>query len=366
MIHFLDLQRITASFQPQLNDAVRRVVESGWYLNGSEVKAFEQAFADYCHTTFCVSVANGLDALYLALEAKKSLDPTWHDGDEVIVPAMTFIATAEAVVRAGLRPVMIDVKPNALIDENLLESVITPRTCAIIPVHLYGQTAAMEDIRRFADDHNLFVLEDAAQAHGGVNVARHGHAAAFSFYPGKNLGALGDGGALVTDDADLAERVRTLANYGAKEKYHHRFAGCNSRLDEVQAAVLSVKLNRLDEDNRKRRAIVAQYQSRINNPAISLLSTEIDLSVWHIFPVFCAEREKLQKNLTEEGVQTLIHYPVPVHHQGCMSRFTDTALLYPVASQIADTELSIPLSPVMTQDEIDKVILIINNFTLNK
>lgn len=358
MIKFLDLQKITDSFQPELNESIRRVVESGWYLQGRETQSFEEEFATFCNKQYCIGVGNGLDALTLILSAWKSLYG-WNDSDEVIVPAMTFVATAQAVVRAGLQPVLVDVTSNALIDPVLAETAVTSRTRAIIPVHLYGQTADMAGILAMAERHHLMVLEDAAQAHGGRDVARFGHAAAFSFYPGKNLGALGDGGAVVTDDPVLATRVRILANYGARVKYYHEYSGCNSRLDELQAAVLRVKLHRLTEDNERRRCIAARYQEEIHHPLLRMLDIDTDSSVWHIFPIFVSEnrssalgRDHLQEKLTNSGIHTLIHYPIPLQHQSCLALGGS----YPMAATIADAELSLPISPVMTDEEVTAVI----------
>lgn len=362
MIQFLDIQKITHSFQPSLSEAVQQVVESGWYLHGAATAAFERDFAAYCQRQHCVGVANGLDALYLVLAAKRSLDASWHDGDEIIVPAMTFIATAEAVTRAGLTPVLVDVGPDALVDPQHLEAALTPRTRGIVPVHLYGQTAAMEAVSAFAQRHGLFVLEDAAQAHGGVDVTRYGHASTFSFYPGKNLGALGDGGAVVTDDPQLAERVRAFANYGAARKYHHEYQGCNSRLDELQAAVLSVKLKRLDLDNDRRRAIAQRYFEGIKNPTVKLLPTAAAESVWHIFPVFSEHRTALQQYLEHCGVETITHYPLAVHQQPCMQGHCRAILPLSNAEQIAAHELSLPISPIMTHEEVETVINAVNSF----
>lgn len=364
-IKFLDLQRITASFEPKLTTAVHKVLDSGWYLHGQETRLFEEEFAAFCHVSECIGVANGLDALYLTLQAKKDLC-SWNDGDEVIVPAMTFIATAQAVVRAGLTPIFVDVTENALLSPSLIESVITSRTRAIVPVHLYGQTCDMDAIMKVADKYGLFVLEDAAQAHGGrveghtQRVGSLGHAAAFSFYPGKNLGALGDGGAVVSHDKILAERVRSLANYGAKEKYNNEYAGCNSRLDEIQAAILRVKLFRLDADNDKRRQIADLYRKIITNPAVKCLQHD---SVYHIFPVFTANREALHQHLTEHGIQTLVHYPLAIHEQPCMQDYVVPRTSFPMAVKIARTELSLPISPVMTDDEVSAVINAVNSYT---
>lgn len=372
MIKFLDIKKVTQSFQPALGEAINRVVESGWFLHGKETVAFENEFAQYVRSHWqidteekalhCVGVANGLDALYLVLSAMKTLHAEWKDGDEVIVPAMTFIATAEAVTRAGLRPVLVDVGDDALIDVNLLDSAISARTRAIIPVHLYGQTAAMAAIRQWADAHNIFVLEDAAQAHGACDVAHYGHAAAFSFYPGKNLGALGDGGAIVTSNAKLAECARAIANYGASRKYFHEHEGCNSRLDEIQAAVLRVKLRRLDEDNRRRQAIASKYQERLGNSFIYLLPRDAHASVWHIFPVFTDQREDFMKHLKEQEIESLIHYPLAIHQQPCMAGKYRAATPLHRAANLAECEVSLPISPVMTDIEVEMVIAAVLSF----
>lgn len=364
MIKFLDLQRITESFQPEINESITRVVGKGWYLRGEETEAFEKEFAHVCAPNIslhCTSVANGLDALYLALESKKQIEG-WKDGDEVIVPAMTFVATALAVIRAGLHPVLVDVDDNALINVDKIESVISSRTRAIIPVHLYGQCANMKEIMQCAEKHNLFVLEDAAQAHGCSNVATFGHAAAFSFYPGKNLGALGDGGAVVSADDALVEKIHYLANYGAEKKYCHKYAGCNSRLDEIQAAVLRVKLRRLHSDNNQRRKIADYYLTHIKNSFVKTLNTSVNDSVWHIFPVFSLYREQLAEHLKRCGCQTICHYPIPLHLQPCMQPYVNPQQSYPNALQIAETELSVPMSPVLCISEVEKVVESINIF----
>lgn len=368
MVKFLDIQRITESFLPEISRAIDRVVTSGWYLHGAENAAFEREFADYCcgadAGASCIGVANGLDALYLVLAAMRSLHPEWKDGDEVIVPAMTFVATAEAVVRAGLKPVLADVGADALLSPTAFEAAITEHTRAVIPVHLYGQTAAMDAIAAIAAQHGLFVLEDAAQAHGAEGVALYGDAAAFSFYPGKNLGALGDGGAVVTRDKALADRVRTLANYGAERKYYHEYQGCNSRLDEVQAAVLRVKLQRLDADNALRREVAKRYMDGISNPHVELLPTTPENSVWHVFPVFADDREALRKHLEQHGVQALVHYPLAIHEQPCMRGCCgEKCSIFPEAERIARHELSLPISPVMTDDEVQQVIAAVNLYS---
>lgn len=366
MVKFLDIQRITESFQPELSAAIDRVVTSGWYLHGSENAAFEREFSTFCcgegSDAYCVGVANGLDALYLVLAAMRSLYPEWLDGDEVIVPAMTFVATAEAVVRAGLTPVLVDVDANALLSPTAFESAITERTRAVIPVHLYGQTAAMKAISDIAHRHNIFVLEDAAQAHGAKDVACYGDAAAFSFYPGKNLGALGDGGAVVTSQKQLADRVRALANYGAEQKYYHEYQGCNSRLDEVQAAVLRVKLKRLLADNERRRTIARSYMESICHPAVTTLAIDPAASVWHIFPIFADDREELQRHLDNCGIQALAHYPFAIHQQPCMQSCCRCCGGLTMAEHKARHELSLPISPVMTDEEVQRVIDAVNSF----
>lgn len=384
MQKFLDLKALTDSFQPQLSQAITHVTESGWYLHGEETRLFEEEFAAYCGASHCIAVANGMDALFLTLEAQKQLtneradvSERWNEGDEVIVPAMTFVATAQAVVRAGLKPVLVDVTDDALLNSSLIEQATTRRTRAIIPVHLYGQTARMDSIMEIASRHGLFVLEDAAQAHGGSAVASKGYAAAFSFYPGKNLGALGDGGAVVTNDNNLASRVRAIANYGAELKYHHVYsAACNSRLDEIQAAVLRVKLPRLDEDNRRRQYIARRYYEGISNALVKLLphfSTKSDSSsniftdsVWHICPLFCEHRNELQKHLLDHGIESIIHYPFALDAQPSINLNGDCRgnSRFPTATAIANTELSLPMSPLMTDNEVDNVINAVNAFRL--
>lgn len=370
MIKFLDLQRITASFQPDLDNAIRDVIESGWFLRGETTARFERNFSNYCGAKHCVGVGNGLDALYLVLQAERSMHPEWKDGDEVILPAMTFIATAEAVLRARLTPVLVDVTPDALIEPAAIENAISPRTRAIIPVHLYGQVAPMILINEIAERHGLFVLEDAAQAHGANGIVCpskqteniDSHAAAFSFYPGKNLGALGDGGAVVTSNDALAERVRALANYGTIVKYRHEYEGCNSRLDEIQAAVLDVKLQRLDADNRRRQQIAAIYQQEIKHPDVALLPTAPERSVWHIFPIFSDNREALARHLATCGIQTLTHYPIPLHQQPCLKDRCRISGPLSHAERIAASELSIPISPIMEDAEVQAVIHAINTY----
>lgn len=363
-VPFLDLQKVTLSFEPQISLAVQRVVCSGWYLRGEELRGFEASFADYIGAAHCIGAGNGLDALTLVLSAWKQLYG-WGDDAEVIVPAFTFVASAEAVTRAGLRPVFCDVGGNALMDVAYVERVLSPRTRALLPVHLYGACADMDAVTDLAQSRHLHVLEDCAQAHGAVYKGRRagsmGHAAAFSFYPGKNLGALGDGGAVVTDDDELAARVRALANYGAVKKYHHLYEGFNSRLDEVQAAVLRVKLQRLEADNGVRRSIANIYVSGIHNDAMTMPRAVKDPGhVFHIFPVFSDCRDALQEWLGEQGIQTLCHYPVPLHRQPLY--MGHRGLSFPVSERLAASELSLPISPVMTEEEAYYVVRAINRF----
>ena len=320
-IPYIDMQKVTARFEPQLSEAVKRTLASGFYINGPEQQRFERAFASYCGVRHCVGVGNGLDALTLILKAMKQLYG-WDDTCEVIVPAFTFVATAEAVAAAGLTLALADIRPDApLIDPRSAEQAITPRTRAIIPVHLYGQTCDMEPLRELARDHGLRIIEDAAQAHGAQHGGRRagalGDAAGFSFYPGKNLGALGDGGAVTTNDEELAKRIRALANYGSQRKYEHLWPGTNSRLDELQASILSVKLPWLDTDNALRREVADYYARHITrSPEVWTLDYAPGEScVHHIYPVFCRHRDDLQHYLSRHGVQTLVHYPIPVHHQ---------------------------------------------------
>lgn len=364
-VPFLNLQGITQRHQTEISEAVQQVISSGWYLNGESLSRFEAKFARYCGVQWCVGVSNGLDALTLVLTALKQLKG-WSDDAEVILPAHTFIATALAVTRAGLRPVFCDVsEQNYLMHVSTIASCITPQTRALLPVHLYGQMCNMQEIMKFADEYGIDVVEDAAQAHGAKfqeqKAGAWGTAAAYSFYPGKNLGALGDAGAVVTRDAALAERVRALANYGATQKYHHEFVGCNCRMDEIQAAILSVKLDFLDADNEHRRELASLYAQHINHPEIVLpYSGETDESVFHIYPIFCERREALQKHLERCGVSTLVHYPIPLHRQNAYKDLP--ACSCPVAERLADTELSLPISPILTKEQVLYVCEAVNSF----
>lgn len=375
MIKFLDLKKVTESHREEIEKATLRVVNSGWYLQGEENKNFERDFAEFIGTGHAVGCANGLDALILifrALIELKRLKP----GDEVIVPANTYIASILSITENGLVPVLVEPDRESLqIDLDLIGQSITPRTKAILIVHLYGRCAYNERIAEICKRHDLLLIEDNAQAHGCLYRDRRtgslGIAAAHSFYPGKNLGALGDGGAVTTSDPELAEAIRTLANYGSSEKYIFRYRGRNSRLDEIQAAVLDVKLTYLDEDNEKRRQIARIYFNGITNPDVVLPGKDLYFSqdpdkkapvdnVYHIFPVLTDHRDSLQSYLKKNGVQTLIHYPVPPHRQECYKDWASLSL--PVTESIHDRELSLPISPVMTAEEARRVVDLINSF----
>ncbi len=375
-VDFLNLKQLNDSFQPALSEAMERVINSGWYILGNEVKAFEHEYAEYIGVSHCIGMGNGLDALTVVLEAWKNMYG-WNDGDEVIVSANTFIATVLSISRAGLKPVMCEPSErDALIDVGMLESLLTDRTRAIVPVHLYGQVCDMDAVCRFADAHGLKVLEDACQAHGAVycssasmlagrKAGALGDAAAFSFYPGKNLGALGDGGCVTTDDAELAAMVRSIANYGQTEKYVHVQKGINSRLDEMQAAVLRVKLARLDEDNERRRNVARRYYAEISNPCISLFDMPEDwLShVFHVFVVRSKHRDMLQKYLKDRGIGTLIHYPFAPHCQEAYEELSKQSL--PATELLQEEILSIPISPLLSEEEVGYVIQTLNDFSLS-
>lgn len=368
-IRYFDLARINDSFRPEIDEAVNNVITSGWYLNGDETKKFEKEFAEFTGCTHCIGTGNGLDALTLVLKAWKKIYK-WNDNDEVIVPANTFIATVLAITDSGLKPVFCEPKDsNALMDESKLEQYINARTRAIIPVHLYGQLCNMEEIMHLAFKRGLKVLEDACQAHGakdknGKRAGNLGDAAAFSFYPGKNIGALGDGGAVTTSDEKLAETVRCMANYGQVRKYVNEYKGKNSRLDEIQAAILRVKLRRLDSDNEKRREIAKKYISGIKNDGIILPSSECiePQHVFHIFAIRTAKRDMLQANLAIHGIQTLVHYPFPPHKQKAYEEYNNLSM--PIAEKWSAEELSLPMSPLMHDEEIDYIISTINSIKL--
>lgn len=365
MIKFYDLQKITAVHGEEYKQAVQRVIDSGWFLLGKETKRFEENYARYVGKKHCIAVANGLDALKLILRGYKEMG-LLKDGDEIIVPANTFIATIIAISDNNLMPVLVEPTWEHLeIDIDSIEKAITPRTRGIMIVHLYGRNAYDERLSDICRKHNLLLLEDSAQAHG---LRSHGNAAAFSFYPGKNMGAFGDAGAVTTDDDELAEVIRALANYGSHKKYVFKYVGMNSRMSEMDAAVLDVKLKYLDEDNRKRQQLAAYYYERISNPLITLprrLSDEEN--VYHQFPIFCERRDELQTYLKKQGIETLIHYPIPPHQQECYdgSKFKVQgfkSLRLPITERIHQQELSIPMSPVVTMDEAREIVDALNSF----
>lgn len=352
MINFLPLHDINERFREDLDVAIRRVLDSGWYLLGKEVATFEREFAAYCGTCHAVGVANGLDALTLILQAF-----AFKSGDEVIVPANTYIATFLAITRNGCTPVPVEPDPKTFnLDPARIEEKITPRTRAIIAVHLYGRTADMTAINVIAEKHGLKVIEDAAQAHGakhrGKRAGAWGDAAGFSFYPGKNLGCLGDGGMVTSNDERLIRKIRALANYGSDRKYHHIYQGANSRLDELQAAVLRVKLRCLDRDNERRRELAALYLRHLNSfPELELPAMPVDAedNVWHIFPVFHPRRDELANYLSEQGIQTNIHYPTPPHRQEAYPELSSLSL--PITERIHERELSLPINPTLKTED---------------
>lgn len=358
------------TFRPmekELNDDIRaafdRVFTRSWYIEGVEDEAFEKAFAEYCGTKYCVGVGNGLDALMLALKALGI-----GDGDEVIVPSNTYIATALAVTYVGATPVFVEPDIRTFnIDPALIEAAITEKTKAIMPVHLYGQACDMDPIMAVAKKYGLKVVEDCAQAHGatykGQKIGSFGDAAGFSFYPGKNLGALGDAGAVVTNDKELADKVRALGNYGSDYKYHHIYLGNNSRLDELQAAFLAAKLPLLEKMNVERRRVAKLYEEGITNPKVITPYVNPDcVPVWHIYGIRCAERDALEKHLNDKGIGTNKHYPIPMHMQECYKDLNIPQGALPVAEEISATELSIPMYYGMTDEEIQYVIDTINEF----
>ena len=364
MIPFLDLKKINAQYRDELIQASINVIDSGWYIQGAQVKAFEQDFADYCGTRCCIGVANGLDALTLTLRAWKELGKL-NEGDEVIVPANTYIATILAISENGFSPVLIEPDPLTFnVNCQNIKAAITKKTKVILPVHLYGRLAPMADIMRIAEEYNLLVLEDSAQSHGalleGKRAGSWGDAAAFSFYPGKNLGALGDAGAVVTSDPVLEATVRALSNYGSSEKYVNRLKGINSRLDELQAAMLSVKLKRLDEDTARRQAIAEKYCKEIQNAHIDILPFSGDQHVYHLFVIRTKYRQELADHLAVSGVATLIHYPIPPHRQKAYPELAHVVL--PHTLQIHNEILSLPISQVMTEGQVYTVISACNSF----
>lgn len=365
MIKFLDLQKITAKYADEIHEAVKRVVDSGWYLQGKENEKFEADYANYIGTKYAVGCANGLDALIWIFRAYIEMG-VMQWGDEVIVPANTYIASILAITENGLKPVLVEPSIDTYqIDDSRIEEAITERTKAILIVHLYGQCAYTDGIGGICKKYNLKLVEDNAQAHGckfcGQKTGSLGDAAGHSFYPGKNLGAFGDAGAVTTDDEELAKTVRAVANYGSQKKYVFKYCGRNSRLDEIQAAVLDVKLKHLDEDVAIRKQVAKYYIDHITNPAIvAPVIRDWDAHVFHIFTIRTKKRDELQKYLADNGVQTIIHYPIPPHKQECYREWN--SLLFPITEQIHNEELSLPMSPVITEEEVKTVVKIINEW----
>lgn len=365
MIKFLDLQKVTAAHRDEIDIAVKRVLDKGWFLHGEETERFESDYSQYIGTKYAVSCANGLDALYLIFRGYIELG-VLKKGDEVIVPANTFIATILSITENGLKPVLVEPSVTTYeIDENEIEKAITAKTKAICIVHLYGQCAYTDKIGEICKKYDLKLVEDNAQAHGskfnGHRTGSLGDAAGHSFYPGKNLGALGDGGAVTTNDKELADAIRSLGNYGSQKKYVFKYSGRNSRLDEIQAAILDVKLKHLDDDISLRKNIARYYMENITNTKIVLPSVkDWDQHVFHIFPIRCKERNRLQVYLTRKDIQTIIHYPIPPHKQECYKEWN--GLSFPITELIHNEELSLPISPVLTMDEVRTVVEAINAF----
>lgn len=365
MIKFLDLQKVTAKYADEIHEAVNRVVDSGWYLQGKENEKFEADYSAYIGTKYTVGCANGLDALIWIFRAYVEMG-VMKPGDEVIVPANTYIASILAISENGLIPVLVEPSIETYqIDDSKIERAITERTKAILIVHLYGQCAYTDKIGELCKKYNLKLVEDNAQAHGcmfkGRKTGALGDAAGHSFYPGKNLGAFGDAGAVTTNDEELANVVRSVANYGSTRKYVFKYLGRNSRLDEIQAAVLDVKLKHLDEDVAIRKRNAKYYIDNITNPAIiTPIVKDWDAHVFHIFTIRCKRRDELQSYLTEHGIQTIIHYPIPPHKQKCYKEWNN--LSFPITEQIHNEELSIPMSPVMTEEELKAVVDVLNSW----
>lgn len=369
MIKFLDLKKLNSSFEPELSLEVEETIKSGKYLFGEKVSQFEMLFADFVGVKECIGVANGMDALTLIFMALKQLY-NWEDGDEVIVPAYTFIASAQAVNRAKLKPIFCDVNAaDGLINLDAAVDKITSKTRALLPVHLFGKFCDTSSIRKLLNDKGIFIVEDAAQAHGATNgivkVGELSMASAFSFYPGKNLGALGDGGAVVTNNTELATLIRSISNYGSSKKYYHRFLGINSRLDEIQAAILCVKLKSLATQNERRAQIAHQYISELSQIDVQVLDFKPEEQlVWHIFPIFTPYRDQLFHFLQQNDIETLIHYPIPLHKQEAYKLYNNQS--FPIAERMAASELSLPISPVMDMEEVSKVSKVIRNFFINR
>ncbi|GAA4321020.1 DegT/DnrJ/EryC1/StrS family aminotransferase [Pontixanthobacter gangjinensis] len=373
MIKFLDIQGINASFEPRLSQVVKSVIDSGWYLLGEEVSQFEMEYKKYIGTSECIGVANGLDALRLILRSYKELG-VMQDGDEVIVPANTYIASLLAISDNGLKPILVEPNINTFnIDSSKIEERITPKTKALMVVHLYGLNAMNDELTRIAKKYKLKIIEDNAQAAGAYyknnRTGSLGDAAGHSFYPGKNLGAIGDAGAVTTNDEELAITLRSLANYGSREKYVNEYKGLNSRIDELQAAVLRIKLARLDEDNQRRREIANYYIENIHNKNIVLPEvrgqknlTVLEEHVWHLFVIRSQSRDSLQNYLNKNNIQTLVHYPIAPHLQNAYKELNQQN--YPITEKIHKEVLSLPLSPIMPKTEVKKVVAFLNKFNM--
>lgn len=366
MIKFLDLQAVNAQYADELKEAAARVIDSGWYLGGNELENFAEKLKTYTGAAHVVTVANGLEALRLIVRAYKEMG-VFKDGDQIIVPGNTFIATVLAITDNGLEPIFVEPSEHTYnLDLDKIEAAITPATVAIMPVHLCGRVVWSDGLEDLAKKHNLKIIEDNAQSIGATWHGRHtgtlGDAAGFSFYPGKNLGALGDSGAVTTKDAELARIIYALANYGSDIKYVYEFEGFNSRMNEIQSAFLSVKIDYIDKENAIRRKITDFYCSNIRNPKITLPEQPTDPleHVYHTFVVRCSERDKLQEYLAKNGVQTIIHYPIPPHKQECYSRYSNISL--PITERLAAEVLSLPISPVMTMADVQTVVDVINKF----
>jgi dTDP-4-amino-4,6-dideoxygalactose transaminase len=367
IVPFLDLKKLNSSFEPELTDVVKKSIDSGWYILGPEVETFEKEFATYCGANHCVGVGNGLDALIIIWDCL-ILQGELKKGDEVLVPANTYIASILSILKAGLTPVLCEPDPETYnLSIKNLNHYLTGNTKAVLMVHLYGRVSEANELSEFCANHQLLLIEDAAQAHGaignnGQRAGSIGFAAGFSFYPGKNLGALGDSGAVTTNDAFFADQVAKYRNYGSEKKYYNEFIGINSRLDPIQAAVLSIKLKRLDSDNQRRQHIAQRYQGEIKNEKIlfSQTPTNPNSHVWHVFTIQVKNRSEFQEYLNQNGIQTLIHYPVAPHKQIALSQFSHLSL--PATEQIHDEIISLPISPVMTDEEIEYVIHFCNAY----
>ncbi len=366
MIKFLDIKKINDRDSLEIKEAVNRVIDSGWYILGKEVSEFEKAFAEFNQAKYAIATSNGLDALKLIIKAYLELG-ILEEGDEILVPANTFIASVLAISDAKLKPVLVEVSgSNFLIDVKEIEKHITSRTKGIMNVHLYGQISYSKELEAIINAHNIIHIEDNAQAIGaskdGKMSGTFGDASAVSFYPGKNLGALGDAGAIVTNNTDLANMCKTLANYGSEKKYVHNYKGCNNRMDEIQAAVLNVKLQYIEQDNERRQEIAEYYSNNIRNSRINCPSLPVDRKshVWHLFVLRCSNRDLLQTHLKDNGIESLIHYPIPIHQQE--SYKAEVGQEFIITELLSKEILSIPVSPVMSDTEIERVVTVLNAF----